>query len=70
MIFVTVKLTKEEEFRIKYNDIIDKLVMELDYRFKEENIKPIVTMYILIVSEEFDVNINICEELALWHIQR
>ncbi len=49
-----VPVNSEDEFKVTYCSIIDSLVKELDFRFKEDNIRPLVVIHKLITEAELD----------------
>jgi len=62
----TVELDTEEEHKASYHSIIDSLVSELNFRFQEENIRPLVVIHNLIMSTHLDQQLNIREELKIY----
>ena len=62
----SVEMSKEEEYRVKYLLIIDTLIGELQFRFKEENIQPLVIIHKIITGVDLVQELNIREELKIY----
>jgi len=62
----TVELSKEEEFNVIYCSVIDSFIGELNFRFKEDNIRPLVVIHKLITVAKLDPELNIRKELEIY----
>ena len=62
----SIEMSKNDEFKVKYLTIIDTLIGELEFRFKEENIRPLTMIYKVITAPVLDHFINIKEELKIY----
>ncbi len=62
----SIEMSKEEEYKVKYLLIIDTLIGELQFRFKEENIRRLVMIHKIITNVEWDKSFDIREELKLY----
>ena len=62
----TFELTKSDEYKEKYSLVIETLVNELNFRFKDENIKPLVVIQKIITNISYDKDISIRNELHIY----
>ena len=59
-------MTKSDEYKEKYSLVIETLVNELNSRFKDENIKPLVVIQKIITNISYDKDISIRNELHIY----
>jgi hypothetical protein len=56
----------DRKFYNEYIKIIDKFICELNFRFKEENIRPLCVIHQLITNKDLDLNLQYEYELRIY----
>jgi hypothetical protein len=61
-----VETSSEQQFKAKHDAVVDAFLEELNFRFKEENIRPIVVINKIISDDNLDIGYDISNELNIY----
>jgi hypothetical protein len=60
----SIEVPQEDQYRKMYEEVLDTFVVEMDARFKEDNIKPLITIHKVITAH--DVIIDYQTDLSIY----